>query len=1020
MIVTFDAGVCSCTRRTEFGDHVRSGLLTCTLCAVTVRVRVLGAVELDSASGGPVLRRWPRVRRLLAVLLVHAGEVVSVDRLADVLWGRELPSDPTSGVHNLVSRLRAAIRSAGAADAVRVHTHAPGYLLDVAPGDVDSGRFALLVAAAHARLDDTPAETAALLDQAMALWHGPAFAEFGDEEFARVEAARLDELRRAAVEDRIEADLALGAYEEAIRRLEPLLAADPPAEGPRHQLMRALHGAGRSVEALRVYREYRTALAEELGLDPSPRLGELEGAILRHDPRAGGVAAVSPHNLPQQRGELVGRAEDVDRAIDALRRGRLVTLTGAAGVGKTRLALDVASGLAAEHRDGVWLCELAPVGADAVEQVVAAALGVSRRRALVDHLRAKRLLLVMDNCEHVKAAVALLVDALLRHCPDVRVLATSREPLDVDGERLLPVPPLAVPPSAAGLGTIARAGAVVLFVQRANAASPRFVLAEDNVADVAEICRRLDGLPLALELVAPQVRALSAGEIVAGLHRRLRFVRTTGWVSEQRHRTLRAAVDWSYQLLDAAQREVFDQLSVFVGPFTLDAAERVAGRRGDPAEIRDVLAALVDRSMLDARPERPSTRYSMLETLRHYGLEHLAERGWAAPVRRSHAVYHVELVAAAADGLTGPDPGRWVEALDRHLDDLRAAHGWAVAHDLDLAMRLTSALFWYLEPGMFTEGAGWAERALAACPAAHPLFPMVAFVAAFGATKRGDLEAATRLAEHGLARTDEQDPIRRYGLFALGDVALFQGRLDESGRRYGDAARLAEQAGDSYTHAYAWTNLALPLAYRGESDRALVAARRGRSIAAASGSPHLVAWADYTLSEVLADTDPEQAMAALDAALVVARASGGRFIEGVASVTAASLRARHGDPGEALDLYAAAVEQWHRAGNWIQQWTTLRNVIDLFVRLSDDEAAAVLSAALHASSRAAPLYGTDASRLAVTDAGLQARLPARIHRSCSARGATMTDEEAVAFAKSEIDRLRESAVRATQEVPSAR
>ena len=983
---------------------------------------MLGAVELDAPEGEPTFRRSPRVRRLFAVLLVHAGEVVSVDRLADVLWGRELPADPTSAVHNLVSRLRTAIRSARAADIVRILTSAPGYVLELDPGCVDSHRFVQLVEGARGLLDEAPSQAAGLLDEAMALWHGPPFAEFGDEEFANTEVARLEELRRAALMERIDAALAIGAHDEAIRRLEPVLAADALDERPRHQLMRALHAAGRSVEALRVYRDYRSTLAEELGLDPSPRLRELEAAIIRHDPgaagEAAGAAAVSspPHNLPQERGELVGRAGDLERVIDALRRSRLVTLTGAGGVGKTRLALHVAARVVAEHADGVWLGELAPVGSsDAVEQVVADAVGVTARpglsmtRNVADHLRSKRLLLVLDNCEHVKADVARLVDAVLRGSPEVRVLATSREPLDVDGERVIPVPPLAVPAHAAGLDAVARAASVVLFVQRANAASPRFTLGEDNVTDVAEICRRLDGLPLALELVAPKVRALSAAEIVAGLHHRLRFVRTTGWMSEQRHRTLQAAVDWSYQLLDEPQREVFDQLSVFVGPFTLKAAARVAGHHVDPAEIGDVLATLVDRSMLDARTHRTPTRYSMLETLRHYGLDRLAARGWEIAIRRDHAAYHVELVAAASIGLTGTDPGRWVAVVDQHLDDLRAAHDWAVTHDLDLAMRLSSALFWYLEPGMFTEGAGWAERTLAASPASHPLFPMVAFVAAFGASKRGDLDTATRLAQRGLEPTDGRDPIRRYGQFVLGDVALFQGRLDESGRCYAEAARLAQEAGDSYTHAYSWANLALPLAYQGQADRALAAAHRGRSIAAASGSPHLVAWADYALSEVLADAEPDQAMAALDDALVVARTSGSRFIEGVASVSAASLRAKHGDPGEALDLFAAAVEQFHRAGNWTQQWTTLRNVIELFARLSADEPAAVLSAALHASPSAAPLFGTDAVRLAATNAALRGRLPERSLRLCSARGAAMTDEEAVSFAKAEINRLRATA-----------
>jgi tetratricopeptide (TPR) repeat protein len=286
------------------------------------------------------------------------------------------------------------------------------------------------------------------------------------------------------------------------------------------------------------------------------------------------------------------------------------------------------------------------------------------------------------------------------------------------------------------------------------------------------------------------------------------------------------------------------------------------------------------------------------------------------------------------------------------------------------------------------------------------MMPMVTFVAAFGATKRGDLDAATQLAQRGLALSDKRDPIRRYGLFALGDIALFEGRLDESGRYYAEAARMAEEVGDRYTHAYSSVNLAFPLAYQGESDRALAAAHRGRSVAAASGSPHLVAWADYALSEVLADAEPEQAMAALSAALVMARTSGSRFIESVALVSAASLRARHGDPGEALDLFAAAVQQWQRTGNWTQQWTTLRNVIDLFVRLAADEPAAVLYAAMRSSPSAAPLFGSDAARLAVTDATLRARVPERVHRYCSARGTDMADEEAVSYAISEINRLR--------------
>jgi predicted ATPase/DNA-binding SARP family transcriptional activator len=974
-------------------------------------------VELTSQSGEATLRRWPMVRKLLAVLVVHAGATVSVDRLSGLLWGSDVPADEKSAVHNLVFRLRTAVREAEAAHSIRIATRAPGYLLEVDDDELDSAWFVRLAETAREYLDTAPSVAADLLDQALALWRGPAFAEFADEEFVRAEAARLEELRLVAATDRVEAALRLGACDEAIGRLEPLLAADSLRERPRQLLMRALHGAGRSVEALAVYREFRTALADELGLDPSPELRELEAAIIRHDPGIGGFKPVSArHNLPQERGELVGRSDEVSRVADAVRHNRLVTLTGVGGVGKTRLALHVANTLVAAQPDGVWLCELAAVGDDAVDEVVAAVLGAKRRHGvsmvarIAEYLHSRQLLLVLDNCEHVRGGVGRLVDAVLRDCPRVRVLATSRERLDVDGERVLPVAPLASPAETAEHEALAEVGSVALFVQRASAASPLFALTEENCQDVAEICRRLDGLPLALELVAPKVRALRPAEIVARLDRRLQFVRTAGWVNEHRHRTLRAAIDWSYQLLDEPRRAVFDRVSVFVGPFTLEAAERVAGRGSDVAAIDEALTALVDRSMLDARPDRVPTRYSMLETLRQYGRERLAERGWEARTRRDHAVYHAELADDASSGLAGPDPVRWIRLLDTHLDELRTAHHWALANDPDLAMRLAAALFWYVEQGLFLEGASWAERAIAVSPPTHPLLPLVASVAAFGATKRGDLAGASRLARIGLAASEPDDPVRRYGLFVLGDVALFEGRLVEAGQCYSEAARLAVRVDDVYTHACATINLAIPLAYQGDRDRALAVAQRGRSVATSARSPNLGAWAEYALGEVLADIDPEQAIAATDAAIGLARQSGNRFVEGVALVSAASLRARHGEPREALERFSQVVEQWHRAGNWTQQWTTLRNVIDLFVRLSADEPAVMLMAALRASRLAAPLFGCDAARLAEADNALRARLSKPDYRRYQARGNAMTDDAAVLYALTELHRLRARAV----------
>ena len=322
--------------------------------------------------------------------------------------------------------------------------------------------------------------------------------------------------------------------------------------------------------------------------------------------------------------------------------------------------------------------------ATAVPDVIAATLGVQQRLGstvtdrLVEYLRTKNLLLVLDNCEHVLDAAADLADALVRECPDLRVLATSREPLGIDGERVLPVQPLPVPPPSMprDLPTVAAVPSVALFCQRAQSASAAFTLTGDNVAAVAEICRRLDGLPLALELAATRVRSLSPQEIADRLERRLQFLRSARRVRDERHRTLASVVDWSYRLLTALERRVFERCSVFMGTFSLDAAVSVT-EHGEP-EVTDAVAGLVDKSMLVAHPATTPTRFAMLETMRAYGRERIAERREEIAACLAHASYHVELAEAAAIGFCGSDEAAWAAALAAALDDLRSAHQWGV------------------------------------------------------------------------------------------------------------------------------------------------------------------------------------------------------------------------------------------------------------------------------------------------------------------------------------------------------
>ena len=565
-----------------------------------VRVRVLGSLQLgDDDAAQP---RSARLRKLLAVLLVYRGTAVSADRLAQAVWGGCQPADPSAALQSLVWRLRQALHATGCEGAVRLLTRPPGYLLEVEGEQVDGVRFERQVRAAAA---ESPERAVGLLEDALSLWRGPAYAEFADDDIVRVEATRLEELQLTARLDWVDGLLALDRPGETLARLTVTVEADPLRERPRAQLMRALHRLGRTAEALQVYREYRNLLTAELGLDPSPSLRNLQAAILqqrrepdRAPPATGHPSLPSrpPGNLRLELSDLLGRDDEVAAAQATLERFRVVTLSGVGGVGKTRLALRVAADSRPRYRDGAWLCELAGVAdPSAVPDLVATTLGVQQRLnhtvtdRLVEYLRARSMLLLLDNCEHVLGAVTDLVDTLVRDCPDLTVLATSREPLGIDGERVLPVQPLPVPPAAMPGGAPAAAAvpSVALFSQRATAAAPAFVLTDDNIAAVTEICRRLDGLPLALELAATRVRSLSPAEIADRLERRLSFLRSGRRIRQERHRTLASAVDWSYRLLTPGEQAVFDRCSMFMGSFTLAAAVAVVGE-SEPAVVDDV------------------------------------------------------------------------------------------------------------------------------------------------------------------------------------------------------------------------------------------------------------------------------------------------------------------------------------------------------------------------------------------------------------------------------------------------
>ncbi len=991
-----------------------------------MRLCVLGALELvgTGATSGPGVAPdtapvlSPRLRRVLAGLLVRANAVVSVDWLADVVWGDNPPANADASMHNLVSRLRTALR----ADAGPVLlTRAPGYLLRIAPGDLDASRFEQLTAEARAHLKADPQRAAAMLDEALDLWRGPAYAEYADEEFARAEATRLEEARTTAREDRVEAALLLGADDDAVRRLEAVLAENPLRERPHGQLMRALYRSGRQADALATYRRFRRRLDEELGLEPSPDLNLLETRVLRQDPSLGRhtvPVADLPGNLPGVPPRLLGRDDELAQISELLARVRLLTLTGAGGIGKTSLALRTAVdhldlGASKGYVDGGWLVELAPVSDPAaVADAVTTALSVQQRqglgveRRLVEFLHTKRLLLVLDNCEHVVAAVAELVHAIGRGCRDVTILATSREPLGVEGEHVHSVPPLAVPATGRlELGAVAGTPSVALFLERAEAAAPGFVLRAGNAAAIAEICRRLDGAPLAIELAAARMRSMTPAEVVARLSARFHFLRSSRRISAERHRTLHAVVDWSYQLLDDRERRAFDRLSVFAGDFTLAAAERLLRDEAPEAEVADLLGGLVDRSMVLASPDEDgTTRFTLLETIRAYGQERLAERGEVEPARRAHAHAYVDLAEEVAPRLYGPGRRRWADAISRSFGDLRLAHRWAMEHDHDLAVRLVAALFDYGEMRMPPEVFAWAERSVRG-RAHSPHDAMAWACAATGARFSGDLDRAERLAEHGLEAAGPDHPVRRFPLHVLCEVELFRGRLGEVERLSTEAERWGAEVGDHHHTGLATIIRALARAYSGDPDSARSLAERVRRDAQAHDDVGLVGWAVYVAGEVQIDTRPDAAAALLAEALSYAQTVDDRYLVGVALVSIASVRSRHGDPRRALEVFRDVIAHWDQASSWTQQWTTLRNVVELLARVGAREEATILLGAAGNRTTSGPLFGPDADRLRRTAGVLSDQLTPTRFAALHADGSAMSDADVVTWVGDTLDRL---------------
>lgn len=951
-----------------------------------VEFGVLGPLEVRVA-GQLVAVPGARQRALLAALLLRRGTVVPFDRLVDEVFGEEPPEEARNALQTYAARLRHALGPAAAV----VVTRAPGYVLEV-PGDaVDVERFTALLA--RAREAAPPTAALALLDEALALWRGPAYAESA-ETFARGEALRLHELWLAAREDRAVLLGRLGRAAEATAALQAVVAAEPWRERAVELLVTALAEAGRAGDALAAYARYREQLRDELGLDPSPKLRRLEEQVLR-----GELKPVQPSPAERERGALptrvtsfVGREPELVLVRETLAAARLVTLVGPGGVGKTRLAQQAAT---AER--SVWWVDLAPLRHEStVPHAVADALDldVQPGTPLLDSLRewARTApgLLVVDNCEHLLAPVAGLAQELLAVPSGLRLLATSRERLGVDGEHVLVVRPLEAPaPDAEEV----RTPAVRLFCDRASAADPDFAPGREVLQQVGGVCRALDGLPLAIELAAARIGTLTVDDLADRLDKRFELLRTTRRGGDARHQTLRGVVDWSFDLLTSEEQRLFLRLSVFAAAFDIATAEKVVAGDDLPADrVADLVARLADRSMLTRPGHSGVGRYRMLETLRAYAAARLPADE-ADRFRRRHAALMVDLAERAEAGLYGPDEPAWARRVEVCLDDLRAAWNWArEADEVDIAVRLAAALtrfgYWRVRPDILAWGA-W----VAATVPAHPRLAAACAAAAHAAWMDGRYDQARQLARQGLAVADgPATPAAAAPLEALGDAALLCGDLAAALEAYRGVAALAAP-GDQAGLAIAKANQTLVLSYADDEQAACATARQAVAAALASANPTAIAMARFAEGEALADLDPAGALAALEEARRHAEDVGNRFVVGTALTATVALRSRHGPPASALALFRDAVKHWQGAGDRALIVTTLRNLVVLLARTGRDEAAASLAATLQLRAPGKS-YGTEAERIATALAAVRQRLGDAAYAEAWAAGTARTLEEA--------------------------
>ncbi|MEU0567620.1 BTAD domain-containing putative transcriptional regulator, partial [Nonomuraea sp. NPDC005983] len=911
-----------------------------------MRIALLGPVRAYASDGAPMDIGGARLRMLLARLALDAGSAVPAGSLIDSLWGERPPADAPNALQAVVSRLRKALRGAGTLESVT-----GGYRLAVRPEDVDAHRFEDLAARGRRELAaGRPEEASSVLGAALGLWRGATLADLPDVPFAVAAATRLDELRMAATEDRFEAELWLGRHAEVLADLEAAGTRHPLRERLAVLRMRALYAAGRQSDALAVYEHTRAALDEELGVAPSAELREAHLAVLRGElgsPRTRSEPA--PGRLPARLTSFVGRDDELKLLAELMDRSRLVTVVGPGGAGKTRLAVEAVTRHRAHRQGRVWFVPLAGVSTpDRLADAVLGALSSSDLRPsdgrspgpepidwVAGLLNLGQAVLVLDNCEHLVAAVAEFGHDLLDRLPDLRILATSREPLAITGEALCQLGPLALPaeiPEAAG------SAAVRLFVDRATAVRPGFALDESTVGPVVDICRRLDGMPLALELAAARLRSMSVEQIARRLDDRFRLLTSGDRSAMPRQRTLLAVVEWSWDLLTEQERVLARRLSVFPAGAGAAAVEAVCSDEALPAEDTIyVLGSLVEKSLVE-RVGEDDPRYRMLETVRAYAADRLLRAGERETVSAGLVRYFAELAEEHEPLLITDRQLDSAALFDAEYDNLVFALRTAIdGGEADPAWRLLGPLYLYWHArfdarsdtfvaDVLRFGDALPDHVRAAFTALHLLANNSGSVVSDGELARSVLDecvrtgamerypllvAVTLLTAHlfgfddvvacelrrARSRPDGWARAMSYLMeaFIRADRGHWEGGADALRR----ALRGFEETGERYGVAMTLTNVARSHSVRGEHREAIAASERGVALASELGLEEEIYHRTWLATERMRSGDLEGAWRDVDAARRRAQDRGRRHAEIELLACVAALHRRSGETARA-------------------------------------------------------------------------------------------------------------------------